>query len=86
MENFVYTKGGKGRIVRTVSLTHEDDALITELNISLSGILRAKINEIREASANYQALMEEKDKTIQKQQRAIETLQAELLKRSENNV
>lgn len=56
----------KGNNVRTVSLTDEDEALCRSLNISLSGILRAKIQEIRKDSENWEKLIVEKDEKITK--------------------
>lgn len=54
-----------GRIIRSVSLTPEDDALITELSLSKSGILRQKIEEIRQHSHNFQNMILDKDRKIQ---------------------
>ena len=53
-------------------MTPEDDALITELNISLSGVLRAKIQEIRENSDKFEKLILERDKKIQELAKKIQ--------------
>jgi len=72
MENFVDTIREKGRIVKSVSLTQEDDALITGLGISLSGILRQKIGEIRENSENFKNLLLAREAVIEKLNKKIE--------------
>jgi len=68
MEKFVYKDENRGRIIRSVSLTKEDDALITELNIPLSSVLRAKIAEIREHSRNWEMKILEREANIKKLQ------------------
>lgn len=74
MDETLYNGKKRGAVIRTVSLTQEDDALCNELNISLSGILRAKIQEIRDNSSNYNKLLLEKDEKIQKLVKEVQEL------------
>lgn len=71
-----------GSKVTSVSLTWEDYTLCNELNISLSGILRAKIQEIRENSADYARNLRERDEKI-KRMHALIQQQAEKIERYE---
>lgn len=64
MEDFVNTGQTKGRIIKTISVTPEDDALITELNLSLSGVMRQKLAEIRNYSENWNKKILERETKI----------------------
>lgn len=54
----------KGRIIRSVSVTKEHDALIDELGLNCSTILRARLDEICENSSNLKKALLEKDEKI----------------------
>lgn len=72
MEKSVYNPDKKGRVIKSVSVTIEDVALIDSLNISLSGILRDKIQEIRANSENFEKLIAEREEKILKMTKIIQ--------------
>lgn len=77
MGEIVYTGNSKGRVIKSVSITQEDDAIITGLGLSLSGILRQKIQEIRENSQNWKNLLLQREETIEKLVKEIQRLHEE---------
>lgn len=74
MEEIVYTRPQKGRIIRSVSVTKEDDALITELDLNPSTILRKALEDIRNNSSNWRVKLLQREQTIMKLQEEIQRL------------
>jgi len=75
MKNSVYNDQKIGRVVRSVSLTHEDDALIQELGLSISGLLRQRIEQVRHDSSEYAKRSENKSNIIALLEERIRTLE-----------